>query len=82
MTDSKGSPEPVVVEITLNEWKWVNSHSYEKTIEIDPVEWAEMIPYDRERYINDRIEEFANECLEGDFKILSGHEVDDPVSGE
>ncbi len=82
MTDSKGTAEPILVKITLSEWKWANSHSYEKTIEIDPVEWAEMSPYDREQYINDRTVEFANECLEGDFEILSGHDLNDPVSGE
>lgn len=82
MTDSKGSPEPVRVLITLKEWKWVNNHSYEKEIEIDPTEWAEMDAYQREQYINELTVEYANECLSGDFEILSDHELTDPVAGE
>lgn len=82
MTDSKGGPEPVRIEITLHEWKWANNHSYKKEIEVDPIEWAEMTPYDREQYINDRTVEYASECLEGDFEILSDHELTDPVAGE
>jgi hypothetical protein len=82
MTDRKSTAEPVRIKLILNEWKWANNHTYSKEIEIDPIEWAEMDPYEREQHINDLTVEYASECLEGDFEILSGHDLSDPVAGE
>jgi hypothetical protein len=82
MSDRKSTAEPVRVKITLAEWKWANNHSYSKEVEIDPIEWAEMDAYEREQHIQELTVEFANECLEGDFEILSGHDLSDPVQGE
>jgi hypothetical protein len=82
MTNRTGDDEPVRIEIKLCERKWSNNHDYAKVIEVDPAEWAAMDPYEREQYIDERTAEFAIECFEPEYEILSAHDLNDPMQEE
>jgi len=58
------------VEVTLSSYANI-SFNEKKVFEYDDGDWEEMHPEQRQEMINEDAEQFLNETVEWDYKVLS-----------